>query len=212
MFRRLALAALAALALVGCGQTPGVSTPLPTFPPATPSHAAPVTPSPVTSSKPTSLRVLDYTTPPTVTGAWPTSCTVKAKLPDARCTPGSVGPRTAAQVCTVGFEKGVRPSGAEAAKTKSMAAYHVPAAMRGTTELDHLVPLSLGGSNDVSNLWPEASDLIGAGFRNSKDTTEAKLLAAVCHPRVGAKHVNLPAAQSAIAANWQTALATLGIR
>jgi hypothetical protein len=27
---------------------------------------------------------------------------------------------------------------------------------RGTYRLDHLIPLGLGGSNDVKNLWPEA--------------------------------------------------------
>lgn len=211
MVRRLvALAAVVALTLTGCAS---MSTPLPTSPASSGQReAAPVTPSPVVAPLAPSLRVLDYTTPPTVTGAWPPSCRVRGKLPDPRCTPGSVGPRTTAQVCVVGFEVKVRPIGAERAKTAAMRVYRVPATARATTELDHLVPLSLGGSNDVTNLWPEASDIAGAGFRNTKDGVEARVLAAVCRPRMGAKPVNLPAAQAAIARDWTTALAVLGVR
>jgi hypothetical protein len=33
--------------------------------------------------------------------------------------------------------------------------YDVPAKIRSEYTIDHLIPLSLGGSNDLSNLWPE---------------------------------------------------------
>ncbi|MEK6554773.1 MAG: HNH endonuclease signature motif containing protein [Bdellovibrionota bacterium] len=33
--------------------------------------------------------------------------------------------------------------------------YKVPVALRGEYTIDHLIPLSIGGSNDSSNLWPE---------------------------------------------------------
>ncbi len=186
--RRMLLALVALLTLVaGCG--PAVSPSVPTFPNAPTSTAAvPSASSTLTTAAANPLRVVDYTAPPTVTGRWAGSCSVRGALPDPRCT---------------------RPSGTERAKLSAMAAYSIPLTKRSTTELDHLVPLSLGGSNDSTDLWPEVSDIPGAGFRNRKDAVETRLLAAVCG--MGAR-VSLPAAQAAIAHDWTSALATLGIR
>ena len=64
------------------------------------------------------------------------------------------------------------------------------------------MPLELGGSNDATNLWPEYPPT-----PNPKDKVEGALNAAVCGGRV-----SLVAAQDAIAANWMTAEARLGIR
>ena len=69
------------------------------------------------------------------------------------------------------------------------------------TELDHLVPLELGGSNDATNLWPEYPP-----SPNPKDKVEDALNAAVCEGRV-----SLVAAQNAIASDWMTAEKKLGI-
>ena len=52
-------------------------------------------------------------------------------------------------------------------------AYGTPQSER--TELDHLVPLELGGSNDATNLWPEYPP-----SPNPKDKVEDALNAAVC--------------------------------
>jgi hypothetical protein len=73
--------------------------------------------------------------------------------------------------------------------------------LRSTSELDHLVPLELGGSNDITNLWPEVGKV-----PNPKDKVEDALKRAVC-----AGQVSLAAAQNAIAANWLTAEARLRI-
>ena len=67
-------------------------------------------------------------------------------------------------------------------------------------ELDHLVPLELGGDNDAANLWVEAGPL-----PNPKDSVEDALNHAVCD---GA--ITLRTAQREIAANWVKA-AALGI-
>ena len=69
------------------------------------------------------------------------------------------------------------------------------------TELDHLVSLELGGSNDATNLWPESPPT-----PNPKDKVENALNAAVCDGRV-----TLAAAQDAIASDWLTAEAKLGL-
>ena len=62
-------------------------------------------------------------------------------------------------------------------------------------ELDHLVPLELGGSNDMKNFWVEAGKI-----PNPKDKVENQLHAMVC-----AGKISLHNAQLDIAHNWTTA-------
>jgi hypothetical protein len=129
-------------------------------------------------------------------------------LPDAACTPGAVNTGVTqaniqSTICTTGYTTTVRPpeSMTEPDKYKSMAAYSSP----GTAsdyEYDHLVPLELGGSSDVRNLWPEAY----AGGSYTKDGVENRLNHVVCSGQV-----TLAAAQHAIATNWTTAEAVLGV-
>jgi hypothetical protein len=126
--------------------------------------------------------------------------------PDPACTPGSFDPAVtqadlASTICKSGYTATVRPPSAstEKAKRALYTAYGVPT---GTvSELDHLVSLELGGSNDVANLWPEVGKI-----PNPKDSVENALHKAVC-----AGKVSLSAAQQAIALNWQTAESVLGI-
>ena len=158
-----------------------------------------------------------------VTGTYPTHCVRGAsddpRLPVMSCTPGSVraditDDTKAATICNPHWStSSIRaPQGeTDPVKTVSMRVYGIPASARGTTELDHKVPLEMGGSNDVSNLWAERSDLAGQGFRNTKDTVENRLHAAVCGRIPGVRPVPLRDAQIAIARNWTTAEAVLGI-
>lgn len=46
-----------------------------------------------------------------------------------------------------------------ALKAKIYDDYRIPEADRSQYTIDHLIPLSLGGSNNISNLWPEAKIL-----------------------------------------------------
>jgi hypothetical protein len=141
------------------------------------------------------------------------------QLPDPSCTPGAVDAGVTqaniqSTICSSGYTDSVRPpeSLSEPAKYASMATY----GSRGSAsdyEYDHLVPLELGGSSDVRNLWPEldvgppsqfdSSDSYG---ENAKDGVEDRLNAAVCRGQV-----TLAAAQQAIAVNWTTAETNLGI-
>jgi hypothetical protein len=67
------------------------------------------------------------------------------------------------------------------------------------TELDHLIPLELGGNPiDVRNLFPEPY-LPTPGARE-KDTLENKLHSLVC-----AGQIDLGTAQTAIASDWLAA-------
>ncbi len=129
------------------------------------------------------------------------------QLPDPHCTPGSVDPaitqaNISSTICRSGYTAKVRPPSSETTKAKYDVAYPAYGIPGGdTSELDHLVSLELGGSNDITNLWPEVGSL-----PNPKDKVENALRRAVCEGKVP-----LRAAQQAIAADWMTAEAKLGL-
>ena len=126
-------------------------------------------------------------------------CAVQGALPDQGCTPGAVFPEAPAEIiCEPGYSKSVR-SVSIGLKHEIYGAYGVSYPQpRGSYELDHLIPLELGGSNDRSNLWPEAAQPESAalGFRE-KDVVENYL-----HEQVCAGAIDLPAAQKQIATDW----------
>ena len=123
------------------------------------------------------------------------------RLPDAACTPGSTDPAVtqatvAATICKTGWTATVRPSTEQTDHAKfdvSAPAYSLPPGTVG--EEDHLVPLELGGSNDITNLWLEAGKI-----PNPKDAVENRLRGEVC-----AGKITLARARAAIAVNWETA-------
>jgi hypothetical protein len=64
-----------------------------------------------------------------------------------------------------------------------------------TEILDHLIPVELGGTDDVENLWPQPAK--GEWSAVQKDALEQKLLGMVCAGTLTVKQ-----AQSAIKKNW----------
>jgi hypothetical protein len=151
-----------------------------------------------------------------VTGVVPDTCRQRAAsngqpLPDPTCTPGVVSTAVTqssidSTICRSGYTTTIRPpeSETEDFKKKIMVSYQEPGPL-GDYELDHLVSLELGGSNDAGNLWPEHNDH-PAGAINSKDLVENALHKAVC-----SGEVSLLAAQIAISSDWTTALKRLGV-
>lgn len=126
-------------------------------------------------------------------------------LPDPVCTPGAVDPAVTegnltSTICKSGYTTTVRAPASDTNKTKalSLAQYGQPRAV--STEYDHLISLQLGGTNAVSNLWPEPNRAGAPGTTNPKDAVETRLNKAVCSHKV-----TLAAAQKAIARNWVTA-------
>jgi hypothetical protein len=63
-------------------------------------------------------------------------------------------------------------------------------------EIDHIVSLELGGSNDIANLFPEPGS--GKANYHAKDKLENKLHAMVC-----SGEITLGAARHGIASNWE---------
>ncbi len=103
-------------------------------------------------------------------------------------------------ICVVGYSAKVRPpiSVTEPIKRAEMRSYGLSEPL-SLVELDHLVPLSLGGAPAaVANLWPENWD--GLDGAHVKDTLELRLHALVCAHEVG-----LAVAQKAIATDWRSA-------
>ena len=196
------------LLLAGCGSpspTVGVQPPRSPVSGATVSAAAAASPSGAPLVVPSSGHV---------SGVYPARCHAPdLEHPDPTCTPGAVQASVtqasiASTICRHGWTGTVRAPEAETGKVKkaAMLAYGLPVSGSKTTELDHFVPLELGGANDVRNLWPEPSDEPGHGVANTKDKVENHLNAAVCRGQVP-----LGAAQQAIAADWTTAEQHLGL-
>ena len=103
--------------------------------------------------------------------------------PDDTLTPGVVGSAEFADVC--GLVDGQTYSQRHRETTQKMkneayAAYSVNKAGR-EFEIDHRVPLCIGGADDPQNLWPEL------GWQHpsfhDKDRLEARVCRAVCRTR-----------------------------
>ncbi|MGO4535146.1 hypothetical protein [Leifsonia sp. 2MCAF36] len=100
----------------------------------------------------------------------------------------------------------MRPPASNTGRFKHESLLEYGMAYSKTAEYDHLVSLELGGTNSVSNLWPEPNAAAAKGVNNPKDPVENALNQAVCTHKV-----TLAAAQQAIAADWTTAERVLGL-
>ena len=123
-------------------------------------------------------------------------CTVRGPLQDPDCTPGAIFNVTTNEICQSGYARSVR-NVPTSEKDQVYAEYGITHHSTGEYEVDHLVSLELGGSNDIANLWPEAASP-KPGF-HEKDKVENYLHSQVCS---GA--ISLQQAQTEIATNWLT--------
>jgi hypothetical protein len=120
-------------------------------------------------------------------------------MPNTRLTPGEAfAGVTTAEVCTPGWA-GSHRAVASAQYREVYGAYQIVyPEPSGTYELDHLIPLEIGGDNANANLWPEPA-VPAPGF-HQKDELENAL-----HARVCAGSLALAEAQHEIASNWYAA-------
>lgn len=123
------------------------------------------------------------------------NCISQNALPEKDCTPGQTLPNvTKEQICVPGYAKSVR-NVPESEKNAVYAEYGIYQRTTGEYEVDHLISLELGGSNDIANLWPEPAEP-RPGF-HEKDKVENYLHNQVCN---GA--ISLIQAQEEIANDW----------
>ena len=132
-------------------------------------------------------------------------CVAANALQDSACTPGAIiTSATKAQICTSGYAKSVR-NVPTSEKDQVYAEYGITHHSAGEYEVDHLVSLELGGSNDIANLWPEAASP-KPGF-HEKDQVENYM-----HDQVCSGAISLQQAQIQIATNWLTLYHRMGNR
>ena len=129
-------------------------------------------------------------------------------VPDPRCTPGGVNPSVTADILRNPNWRTRCDRNCETSESEKHVAYrwygiHAPHRNSGDNqvcELDHLVPLELGGADGLGNIWPEcgpdATELDSRYFK-IKDRVENYLA-----DEVKAGRMPLDAAQRGIASDW----------
>lgn len=124
----------------------------------------------------------------------------KGTYPDPSLTPGVIDPtETKEALCVPNHTKNMRHV-TLAMKKEVFRRYGLSYDEReeGALEVDHFIPLVLGGANVVENLWPEPA-LPRPGF-HEKDIVEVYLHHRVCHGEI-----SLAEAQEAIRKDWYAA-------
>ncbi|HLW51301.1 MAG TPA: HNH endonuclease signature motif containing protein [Candidatus Angelobacter sp.] len=125
------------------------------------------------------------------------------RLPNPKLTPGATTDATATALCSKSFHTGSVRNVPESEKNAVYKEYGISnhkgycAGAEGC-EIDHLISLELGGSNDIKNLWPQPyGQHPGA---HEKDWLENALHRLVC-----ARKISLEKAQQMIARDWYSA-------
>jgi hypothetical protein len=122
----------------------------------------------------------------------------RAALPDRRCSPGGYYSRlTKSVICAAGFRTSTIRDVPQSEKFAVEREYGLAASYYGfTIEIDHIIPLELGGSNVIGNLFPEPGK--GRASYHAKDELENRAKDTVC-----AGQLSLKAARRGIATNWE---------
>ena len=117
-------------------------------------------------------------------------------LPNKEFTPGDplIGLNPAETICVSGYTKKARAV-SESTKRKVFELYNTTP-QQDRYEVDHLISLELGGSNDIRNLWPQ-SYTTQPWNAYKKDKLENKLKRMVCSGQI-----QLEQAQQEIANDW----------
>ena len=115
--------------------------------------------------------------------------------PNPALTPGAVLTTDASAICTPGYASSVR-NVSTATKEQVYAEYGVSYPQpKGEYEVDHFIPLEIGGSNDIKNLWLEPATPT-PGF-HQKDQFENFEHGQVCNGTISAAE-----AQSRMVSDW----------
>ena len=115
--------------------------------------------------------------------------------PNPTLTPGAILTTDASTICTPGYASSVR-NVSTATKKQVYAEYSVSYPQpTGAYEVDHFIPLEIGGSNDLTNLWLEpASPTPGFHQKDQFENFE--------HGQVCKGTISVAEAQSRMASDW----------
>jgi hypothetical protein len=120
-------------------------------------------------------------------------------VPDPTLTPGAVRTTDVALICSAGTRE-LRHWSRER-DDFILREYGLPAGPHPQYEIDHLVPLGLGGSDEDANLWPEPRRPLEPTWNaEAKDRLEWRLRDVVCGGQLDVRE-----AQKAIAEDWTEA-------
>jgi hypothetical protein len=147
-------------------------------------------------------------------------------LPDESMTPGAIDARVRGnQICSSTWAPGPpgEPPVEGGSQTYSQTARHTSQVVKEQAfaeygienphdggqsyEIDHRIPLSLGGRDVLANLWPESRSAQGMNAW-AKDRLEYRLYNLVCHPPQGEQPIPLREAQQALQGDWTQAYET----
>jgi hypothetical protein len=123
--------------------------------------------------------------------------------PNHKLTPGLIRSTNAKELCSPSFR--TKPFRKTTQSTKKLVCrnYRIRVQCPGPAqEIDHLVPLELGGADDIHNLWPQPYAVPGA---HQKDLVENELKRRVCGGQM-----SLAEAQSMLMHDWYSAYVKLG--
>lgn len=116
-----------------------------------------------------------------------------AELPDRSITPGAVRKIGMAEVCAKDFPHETHISAM--ARRRVFRDYQIPDEDQDDYIIDHLVPIAIGGSRAIENLWPMHTEQWAR-----KQQLELRLAAEVCNGQI-----TLRDAQDAIRDDWSEA-------
>jgi hypothetical protein len=129
-----------------------------------------------------------------------------ADLPDLHLTPGNALPVKAPEICRPGYAPSalhaLSPAQWHQRRAQVFAAYGIQVQDRDAYVINHLIPLEVGGSNELANLWPLAK----AGSWNA--ARKAKLTRRL-HKLVCSGRLSLQEAQRETVVDWVSAYRSL---
>lgn len=135
---------------------------------------------------------------PVVTRTGDPSLPASTDLPNPTLTPGEAQTTDLGLICTSPIK--VPRDVPLSVRLQVFKNYHIPWGNHHLYEVDHLIPLELGGANTIANLWPEFGPI-----PNPKDKVENRLHVLVCTGKV-----TIEVAQHDIAINWKDAQKNYG--
>lgn len=122
-------------------------------------------------------------------------CVFQNSNPDKACTPGEIIPGiTADQICSPEYAK-QEPRLPKRLKASIFAAYGISDDKASNYELDYLIPFSLGGSTEITNLWPQSIEP-KPGYHERRRVTQ------YLHDQVCGVEMSLQEAQNKIVDSW----------